>query len=102
VPSLATLSASILHSLPAMAIEDLWYKNAVLYCLDVEKFMDSNADGIGDFEELSRRLDYLAGLGVSAASACARSLPSSAGATPYGHRWMRVGAIDNALNRTAF
>jgi hypothetical protein len=21
---------------------------------------------------------------------------------PYGHRWMRVGAIDNALNRTPF
>jgi maltose alpha-D-glucosyltransferase/alpha-amylase len=48
-----------------MAIEDLWYKNAILYCLDVEKYMDSNADGIGDFEGLSRRLDYLAGLGVT-------------------------------------
>lgn len=48
-----------------MAIEDLWYKNAVIYCLDVETYMDSNADGIGDFEGLSRRLDYLAGLGVT-------------------------------------
>jgi maltose alpha-D-glucosyltransferase/alpha-amylase len=48
-----------------MAIEDLWYKNAIIYCLDVEKFMDSNGDGVGDFEGLSRRLPYLAGLGVT-------------------------------------
>jgi maltose alpha-D-glucosyltransferase / alpha-amylase len=48
-----------------MAIEDLWYKNAVVYCLDVEKYMDADGDGCGDFEGLSRRLDYLAGLGVT-------------------------------------
>jgi len=48
-----------------MAIEDLWYKNAILYCLPVEKYMDSNDDGVGDFEGLSRRLPYLAGLGVT-------------------------------------
>ena len=47
-------------------ISDLWYKNAVIYCLSVETFMDSNGDGVGDFEGLSRRLDYLAGLGVNA------------------------------------
>ncbi|MEH3146322.1 MAG: alpha-amylase family protein [Methylobacterium frigidaeris] len=47
-------------------IEDLWYKNAVIYCLSVESFMDSNGDGIGDFEGLERRLDYLQGLGVTA------------------------------------
>jgi maltose alpha-D-glucosyltransferase/alpha-amylase len=48
-----------------MAIQDLWYKNAVVYCLDVETFMDASGDGIGDFEGLSRRLEYLAGLGVT-------------------------------------
>src|SRR5918911_62665 len=48
-----------------MAIEDLWYKNAIIYCLPVAKFMDSNGDGVGDLEGLSRRLDYLAGLGVT-------------------------------------
>ena len=46
-------------------IPDLWYKNAVTYCLHVGTFMDTNADGVGDFEGLSRRLDYLAGLGVT-------------------------------------
>jgi maltose alpha-D-glucosyltransferase/alpha-amylase len=48
-----------------MAIDDLWYKNAVIYCLDVETFQDANGDGIGDFEGLKRRLDYLHGLGVT-------------------------------------
>ena len=45
-------------------IEDLWYKNAVIYSLDVDTFMDGNGDGIGDFEGLIRRLDYLVNLGV--------------------------------------
>lgn len=47
-------------------IEDLWYKNIVIYSLDVETFMDSDGDGIGDFEGLIRRLDYLQYLGVGA------------------------------------
>ena len=47
-------------------INDLWYKNAVIYCLSVGTYMDANGDGIGDFEGLMRRLDYLHGLGVTA------------------------------------
>ena len=47
-------------------INDLWYKNAVIYCLNVGTYMDSNADGVGDFGGLMRRLDYLHGLGVTA------------------------------------
>ena len=50
----------------APAINDLWYKNAVIYCLSVGAFMDANGDGIGDFEGLMRRLDYLQGLGITA------------------------------------
>jgi len=48
-----------------MSIDDLWYKNAVIYCLDVEKYQDADGDGVGDFEGLMRRLDYLQGLGVT-------------------------------------
>ena len=47
-------------------ISDLWYKNAIIYCLSVESFMDSDGDGVGDFQGLLRRLDYLQGLGVTA------------------------------------
>jgi maltose alpha-D-glucosyltransferase/alpha-amylase len=46
-------------------IKDLWYKNAIVYCLNVATFMDTNGDGVGDFEGLMRRLDYLAGLGIT-------------------------------------
>ena len=48
-----------------MATDDLWYKNAIIYCLDVETFQDASGDGIGDLEGLKRRLDYLHGLGVT-------------------------------------
>jgi maltose alpha-D-glucosyltransferase / alpha-amylase len=44
--------------------QELWYKNAVIYSLDLETFMDANGDGTGDFEGLSNRLDYLHALGV--------------------------------------
>ena len=47
-------------------LSDLWYRNAVFYSLDVETFFDSDGDGCGDFEGLSRRLDYLEALGVDA------------------------------------
>ena len=46
-------------------IHDLWYKNAVIYCLNVETFLDSDGDGVGDFVGLTDRLAYLAGLGVT-------------------------------------
>lgn len=44
---------------------DLWWKNAVFYCLDVETFRDGDGDGNGDFTGLIDRIDYLAGLGVT-------------------------------------
>jgi maltose alpha-D-glucosyltransferase / alpha-amylase len=47
-------------------INDLWYKNAVVYCLSTATYMDADGDGIGDFKGLMRRLDYLDGLGVTA------------------------------------
>ena len=47
------------------ATSDLWWKNAVIYCLDVQTFRDSDGDGCGDFKGLSERVDYLAALGVT-------------------------------------
>jgi trehalose synthase len=44
---------------------DVWWKNAIFYCLDVESFQDSDGDGIGDFTGLAHRIDHLAGLGVT-------------------------------------
>ncbi|MFC6089825.1 alpha-amylase family protein [Saccharothrix lopnurensis] len=44
---------------------DLWWKNAVVYCLDVETFHDSDGDGCGDFRGLTQKIDHLHRLGVT-------------------------------------
>jgi maltose alpha-D-glucosyltransferase/alpha-amylase len=44
---------------------DRWYRQAVVYCLDIETFQDSDGDGVGDLRGLIGRLDYLARLGVT-------------------------------------
>ncbi|HEV2778463.1 MAG TPA: alpha-amylase family protein [Actinophytocola sp.] len=41
-----------------------WYRNTVIYSLDVSMFQDANGDGIGDLPGLISRLDYLSRLGV--------------------------------------
>ncbi|MEU4191931.1 alpha-amylase family protein [Kribbella sp. NPDC026611] len=44
---------------------DVWWKNAVIYCLDVETFFDSDGDGRGDLTGVCQRIDHLAELGVT-------------------------------------
>ena len=44
---------------------DLWWKSAVIYCLDIETYLDHNGDGVGDLAGLAHRIDYLAELGVN-------------------------------------
>jgi len=46
--------------------DPLWFKNAVVYQLHVRSFCDSTGDGVGDFNGLISKLDYLADLGVTA------------------------------------
>ena len=41
-----------------------WARGAVFYEIFVRSFADSNGDGIGDFNGLTSKLDYLTGLGV--------------------------------------
>jgi maltose alpha-D-glucosyltransferase / alpha-amylase len=43
----------------------LWYKDAIIYELHIKAFHDGNGDGIGDFEGLLEKLDYLQDLGVT-------------------------------------
>lgn len=47
------------------ATSDVWWKSAAIYCVDVATWLDSDGDGIGDLAGLTRRLDYLNGLGVN-------------------------------------
>ena len=44
---------------------DLWWKNAVFYCADIETFYDSDGDGTGDIRGMTDRIEYLADLGVT-------------------------------------
>jgi maltose alpha-D-glucosyltransferase/alpha-amylase len=44
---------------------DLWYKDGIIYQVHVRAFYDSNGDGIGDFQGLAQKLDYLQDLGVN-------------------------------------
>jgi len=46
--------------------DTLWYKDAIIYQVHVRSFFDSNGDGIGDFQGLGERLDYLQELGINA------------------------------------
>ncbi|BBD80325.1 maltose alpha-D-glucosyltransferase [Aerosticca soli] len=45
--------------------DPLWYKDAVIYQAHVKSFFDSNDDGVGDFQGLIDKLDYIAELGAN-------------------------------------
>ena len=42
-----------------------WYQQAVVYCVDVDSFQDSDDDGVGDLRGLIGRLDHLTRLGAT-------------------------------------
>ncbi len=46
-------------------MSERWYEKAVVYCLDIDTYADSNGDGVGDIQGLIGRLDYLARLGIT-------------------------------------
>ncbi len=50
---------------PGSALDPLWYKDAIIYELHVKAFADANNDGIGDFQGLLSKLDYLQELGIT-------------------------------------
>ncbi len=45
--------------------DPLWYRDAVIYQLNVKAFFDSNDDGMGDFKGVTAKLDYVKELGVN-------------------------------------
>jgi maltose alpha-D-glucosyltransferase/alpha-amylase len=46
--------------------DNLWYKDAIIYEVHVRAFHDSSGAGMGDFRGLTRKLDYLRDLGITA------------------------------------
>jgi alpha-glucosidase len=43
-----------------------WWRGAVIYQIYPRSFLDTNSDGVGDLPGITRRLDYVASLGVDA------------------------------------
>ena len=48
-----------------MEDNNLWFKDSIIYEVHPRAFYDSDADGIGDFPGLIKKLDYLEDLGVN-------------------------------------
>jgi hypothetical protein len=71
-----------------VAVQGLWYKNAVIYCLDVETFMRAFS--------LLFTLPGTPMMHSFADASGSHDIDLSA----YGHRWLRVGAADTAIDRT--
>jgi maltose alpha-D-glucosyltransferase/alpha-amylase len=58
-------SAALLSSGPGVDVQPAWFQDAVFYELPVKAFYDADADGVGDFAGLTRKLDYVAELGAT-------------------------------------
>src|SRR5712672_3767626 len=66
VLGLSTHSMNVLADIkPEQSLDELWFKDAIVYQLHVKAFADSNNDGVGDFAGLTSKLDYLQDLGVT-------------------------------------
>ncbi len=60
------MGRKLLHEKKPSSVSDpLWFKDAIIYELHVRAFADSNGDGIGDFQGIISKLDYLQELGVT-------------------------------------
>lgn len=78
-----------------------WWQDSIIYVVDVEKFYDSNNDGIGDFAGLTEKIDYIADLGVN----CIWLLPfyesthrdNGYDITDYFHVDPRQGSLDDFI-----
>ncbi len=49
----------------ALVDDPLWYRDAVIYQLNVKAFLDTDGDGVGDFKGVTAKLDYVKELGVN-------------------------------------
>jgi len=62
----APVSTLVLETVEIDSSDDpLWYRDAVIYQLNVKAFFDSNNDGMGDFKGVTAKLDYVKELGVN-------------------------------------
>ncbi len=53
-------------STPEQSAHENWWRDAVFYEIFVRSYYDTNNDGIGDFNGITQKLDYLQELGITA------------------------------------
>ena len=63
---LATAASLSAQAAAPAKTSDAWWKHAVIYEIYPRSFADTNEDGAGDLNGITKHLDYLAGLGVDA------------------------------------
>jgi maltose alpha-D-glucosyltransferase/alpha-amylase len=56
---------TVSHAISPDSTSYYWFKNSIIYNLDVKVFKDSDGDGIGDFKGLTQKLGYLDSLGIT-------------------------------------
>ncbi|MBK5255769.1 MAG: maltose alpha-D-glucosyltransferase, partial [Vicinamibacteria bacterium] len=61
----ALIAAAVPGPDDAISDDPLWYRDAVIYQLNVKAFLDTNDDGMGDFKGVTAKLDYVKELGVN-------------------------------------
>lgn len=60
------MSFTVPFGQPGLQHDPQWYRRAIFYEVMVRSFVDSDGDGVGDFQGLISKLDYLEWLGVDA------------------------------------
>ena len=60
---------------PALASAGGWWNDTVFYEIFVRSFYDSNGDGIGDFNGITKKLDYLQAVGIKGICSCQSTHP---------------------------
>ncbi len=66
IPSCAPAAPTVVPTPSAEATPEIWWSNAVFYEIFVRSFNDSDGDGVGDFNGITQKLDYLQELGITA------------------------------------
>jgi alpha-glucosidase len=56
----------VMHIEAGRSIDRNWWRGTVIYQIYPRSFQDSNRDGVGDLRGITRRLGYIAALGVDA------------------------------------
>src|SRR6185312_15442557 len=65
IPNSTLSTDAVTTSNPGVDDDPLWYKDAIIYQAHVKSFFDCNNDGVGDFQGMTQKLDYLQTLGIT-------------------------------------